>query len=99
MNVITFFVLRVCVLSYDIFKLIFQRKKIFQTFKEKLQKKITKMKHVIIHIQPDLPVARATIHEKNSRNWLLQPKLWCLIVRFFLDVFFGLCFKHLCHID
>ena len=49
-NMITYFVL-------SHFKVIFkkEKEKNFQTFKEKLQKIVTKMRHVIIPIQPDLP--------------------------------------------
>ena len=48
MNVITYFVLS------HILKFFFQKKKNLRTFKEKLQKKGTKMRHVVTPIQPDL---------------------------------------------
>ena len=47
MNMITYFVL-----LHFLGNL--QNKKNFQTFEEKLQKTLTKMRHVIIPIQPDV---------------------------------------------
>ena len=43
------------VLSHSYFEGYLKKEKNFQTFKEKLQKKVTKKGHVIIPIQPDFP--------------------------------------------
>ena len=55
MNMITYFVLS------QFLMVIFKEK---STFKEKLQKKVTKMRHVIIPTH-STRLARATIHERN----------------------------------
>ena len=62
------------------FKVIF-RKEFFQTFKEKLQKKVTKIRHVITPIQPDLPglkFMKGTFHENGYCSQCCG--LWLFVV-------------------
>ena len=56
-----------CFITY--FEGYLQKKKNLRTFKEKLQKKVTKMRLVIIPIQPDLP-GLEFIKRNFSRKWL-----------------------------
>ena len=71
-------------------KIIFKRRKNFQTFKEKLQKKVTKMRHVLIPIQPDLSALqfmKGTFHENGCCSqscglWLFVSFCMCSLVCF-----------------
>ena len=75
-------------LFFITFLRLFSKKKNFQIFKEKLEKKVTKMRHVIIPIQPDLPGLR--FMKELFTMAIVAKELWSLIVRFFLNVIFCL---------
>ena len=87
MNMIIYFVL-------SIFLKVILKKKNFQTLKEKLQRKVTKMRYVIMPIQPNLPglqFMKGTFHTKMA----IVAKAVLSDCSFPLDVFFGLFFKTL----
>ena len=70
------------------FRIILKKEKNFQTFKEKLQNKVTTMRHVSIPIQPDLPALqfmKITFHENGYLcRYCSQSCGLCLFVSFWM---------------